>query len=461
MCGSIDVLIVEDDRALGEQLKWLLRGEHDVQVATSRRDAMDILRGGKIHVAIVDLGLPPYPESPTDGLALIREALQADKFLKVIVMTAHGDQATAREAMALGAYDFLVKPVEEGLLLTLIKRAYYRRELEVGFVESQRLDLPVPILVSSPAMEEVIKKARAVAPLPVSCIIYGETGTGKELVARLIHALSPRRNRPWVVVDCTSIPVSLGESELFGAEKGSYTGATERREGRIRQAEGGTLLLDEVGELSLELQSKLLRFLETKQYTPIGGRTVEADARVLAATNRVLPEEVKRGRFRPDLYHRLNQVAIRVPPLRERPAEILPLARHLLALLGHEFRMRVPALTPEAERALQRYDFPGNVRELKNILSRAMILSRGGPIGPEELGVVGPAGTSEGGTREWPLPVDPGFDLPRARAHLEETWVRSALARHAGKVAQAAAELGVPRSTLYDLMHRHRLKPEE
>lgn len=461
MCGSISVLIVEDDRALGEQLRWLLMGEHEVQVATSRRDAMDVLREGKIHVAIVDLGLPPYPESPAEGLALIREALQADKFLKVIVMTAYGDQATAREAMALGAYDFLVKPVEEGLLLTLIKRAYYRRELEVGFVEGQRLHLPVPILVSSPAMEEVIKKARSVAPLPVSCIIYGETGTGKELVARLIHALSPRRNRPWVVVDCTSIPVSLGESELFGAEKGSYTGATERREGRIRQAEGGTLLLDEVGELSLELQSKLLRFLETKQYTPIGGRTVEADARVLAATNRFLPEEVKRGRFRPDLYHRLNQVAIRVPPLRERPAEILPLARHLLALLGHEFRMRVPALTQEAEKALQRYDFPGNVRELKNILSRAMILSRGGPIGPEELGVVGPAGTLEGGTREWSLPVDPGYDLPRARAHLEETWVRSALARHAGKVAQAAADLAVPRSTLYDLMHRHRLKPEE
>lgn len=461
MCGSINVLIVEDDRALGEQLRWLLMGEHEVQVATSRRDAMDVLRGGKIHVAIVDLGLPPYPESPTEGLALIREVLQADKFLKVIVMTAYGDQATAREAMALGAYDFLVKPVEEGLLLTLIKRAYYRRELEVGFVESQRLDLPVPILVSSPAMEEVIKKARSVAPLPVSCIIYGETGTGKELVARLIHALSPRRNRPWVVVDCTSIPVSLGESELFGAEKGSYTGATERREGRIRQAEGGTLLLDEVGELSLELQSKLLRFLETKQYTPIGGRTVEADARVLAATNRLLPEEVKRGRFRPDLYHRLNQVAIRVPPLRERPAEIVPLARHLLALLGHEFRMRVPALTQEAEKALQRYDFPGNVRELKNILSRAMILSRGGPIGPEELGVAGPAGTWEGGTTEWSLPVDPGYDLPRARAHLEETWVRSALARHAGKVAQAAADLAVPRSTLYDLMHRHRLKPEE
>ncbi len=460
MSGSISVLIVEDDRALGEQLKWLLRGEHHVQVATSRRGAVDILQGGKIHVAIVDLGLPPYPEDPTEGLALIKEALQVDRFLKVIVMTAHGDQATAREAMALGAYDFLVKPVEEALLLTLIKRAYYRRELEAGFIEGQRLDLPVPIVVSSPAMEQVIKEARAVAPLPVSCVIHGETGTGKELVARLIHALSPRRNRPWVVVDCTSIPVSLGESELFGAEKGSYTGATERREGRIRQAEGGTLLLDEVGELSLELQSKLLRFLETKQYTPVGGRTMEADARVLAATNRVLPEEVKRGRFRADLYHRLNQVEIRVPPLRERPSDILPLARHILTLLGHEFRMRVPVLTQEAQEALERYDFPGNVRELKNILSRAMILSRGGPIGLEELGLAGPGVTLQEDKGRWPLPVDPGFDLPRARAHLEETWVRCALARHAGKVAQAAAELGVPRSTLYDLMRRHRINPE-
>jgi DNA-binding NtrC family response regulator len=460
MSGLINVLIVEDDEALAAQLGWLLKKEHEVQVASSRKEAMGLLRRGGIHVALVDLGLPPYPEKPVEGLALIQEAMQADQFLKVIVMTAHGERATAGEAMALGAYDFLVKPVHEDLLLTLIKRAFYRRELETGFVHAQRSDLPVPMVTASPAMEEVIKQARAVAPLPVSCIICGETGTGKELVARLIHALSPRRNRPWVVVDCTSIPVSLGESELFGAEKGSYTGATERREGRIRQAEGGTLLLDEVGELSLELQSKLLRFLETKQYTPIGGRTMEADARVLAATNRVLSEEVKRGRFRLDLYHRLNQVEIRIPPLRERPEDILPLARHFLVRLGHEFRMRVPVLTQEGERALLEYTFPGNVRELKNLLSRAMILSRGGPIGPQELGLRPQEGPLETGIGPEAFPVAPGFDLAEARAALERQWLQAALGRHKGRISAAAQDLGVPRTTLYDLMRRHGMRAD-
>lgn len=460
MSGWIRVLIVEDDRSLALQLQWLLRQDQEIFLACSRAEALGILEKEKLHVMLLDLGLPPHPEDPSEGLSLLQEALEISPLLKVIVMTAHGDQATAREALSRGAYDFLVKPVREELLVTLIKRAFFRRELEEHFFETHKEDLPLPMVVSSPAMKEVIDQVRAVATLPVSCLIYGETGTGKELLARLLHHWSGRSKNPLVVVDCTSIPISIAESELFGAEKGAYTGASARREGRIAQAQGGSLLLDEVGELSLELQSKLLRFLETREFTPVGGRTRQADVRVLGATNRDLREEVKRGRFRLDLFHRLCQVEIRVPPLRERPEEIPFLARHLLAMLGHEFRVKLPELTPEAIQALSAYPFPGNVRELRNMLSRALVLSRGRPITPSDLGL-GDSSQEVGESRQPAFPVAQGYDLPRARFCLEEAWLRCALQRHQGKVAAAAQDLGVPRTTLYDLMRRHGIKVEE
>ncbi len=461
MSGWIRVLVVEDDRSLAVQLQWLLRQDQEVFLACTTQEASDILEKERPHVMLLDLGLPPHPEDPSTGLAFLQETLGRDPLLKVIVMTAHGDQATAREALSRGAYDFLVKPVREELLVTLIKRAFFRRELEEHFVETRHEDLPLPMVVSSEAMKEVIDQVRAVAPLPVSCLIYGETGTGKELLARLLHHWSGRSKNPLVVVDCTSIPVSIAESELFGAEKGAYTGASARREGRIAQAQRGTILLDEVGELSLELQSKLLRFLETHEFTPVGGKTTKADVRVLAATNRDLREEVKRGKFRLDLFHRLCQVEIRVPPLRERPQEIPALARHIMATLGHEFRVKLPEITPEAIQALLNYTFPGNVRELRNMLSRALVLSRGRPITPSDLGLSDPFEAPAETKDASPFPVAPGYDLPRARSFLEETWLRSALQRHQGKVAAAAQDLGVPRTSLYDLMRRHGMKVEE
>ncbi len=461
MSGWIRVLIVEDDRSLALQLQWLLRQDHEIFLASSRSQALGILERENPHVMLLDLGLPPRPEDPSEGLALLREALEMAPLLKVIVMTAHGEQATAREALSRGAYDFLVKPVREQLLVTLVKRAFFRRELEEHFFETRKEDLPLPMVVSSAAMKEVIDQVRAVAPLPVSCLIQGETGTGKELLARLLHHWSGRSASPMVVVDCTSIPVSIAESELFGAEKGAYTGAVARKEGRVAQAQGGSLLLDEVGELSLELQSKLLRFLETREFTPVGGRTRQADVRVLAATNRDLREEVKRGRFRLDLFHRLCQVEIRVPPLRQRPEEIPALARHLLASLGHEFRVKLPQLTPEAIQSLSTYPFPGNVRELRNMLSRALVLSRGRPITPSDLGLAHTYGEPSDTKGESPaFPVAPGYDLPRARSYLEETWLRCALERNQGKVAAAAQDLGVPRTSLYDLMRKHGIKAD-
>lgn len=461
MSGWMRVLIVEDDRFLAQQLGWFLKDECEVVIALSPEEAKERIKEGDIHVVILDLGLPPMPEEPSVGLGLLEELLGKDPLIKVIVMTAHTDQETAKRALSLGAYDFLSKPVQEELLLTLIKRAFFRREMEEKFFEVQDEGLPVPMVVASAQMREVVNQAVSIASLPVTCLIYGETGTGKELIAKLIHEMSPRRRRPMVVVDCASIPASLAESELFGAEKGAYTGADARREGRIAQAEGGTLLLDEVGELPLELQAKLLRFLETHQFTPVGGRTKEANVRVLAATNRDLREEVKRGRFRLDLYHRLCQVEIEVPPLRERPEDIVPTALHFLLSISREFRMRPPELTEEAKKALLSYGFPGNVRELKNMMAKALVLSRGRPIGPRELGLGESPSQEEEEEERWEVPVAVGFDLPRARFSLEEKWIRSALERHGGKMAQAAADLGIPRTTLYDLMRRHRVKVPE
>lgn len=461
MSGWVRVLIVEDDRFLAQQLGWFLKEECEVQIALSPEEAREKIKEANIDVVILDLGLPPKPEEPSVGLGLLEEILKHDPLIKVLVMTAHTDQDTAKRALSLGAYDFLSKPVQEGLLLTLMKRAFFRKEMEAKFFEGREEALPVPMVVVSEKMREVIDQAMSIAQLPVTCLISGETGTGKELVARLIHEMSPRRWRPMVIVDCASIPASLAESELFGAEKGAYTGADSRREGRVAQAEGGTLLLDEVGELPLELQAKLLRFLETHQFTPVGGRIKEANVRVLAATNRDLREEVKRGRFRLDLFHRICQVEISIPPLRERKEDIVPTALHFLISVSREFRMRPPELTEEAKEALLRYSFPGNVRELKNMMAKALVLSRGRPIRPGDLGLEDEIPKDEEGEEKWAVPVAIGFDLPRAKLSLEEKWIRSALQRHGGKMAAAAADLGIPRTTLYDLMRRHRIKVPE
>ena len=454
MSGLASILLVEDDSSLAQQLKWFLKKSYQVELASTREEAINSLGRKEYYVMLLDLGLPPHPENPTVGLNLLQEAVKQYPSLKVIVLTAHGDQQTAREALFLGAYDFLVKPVNENLLDTLINRAFYRRELETEFLEGQKYDLPIPMVVVADKMQEVIQIAREIAALPVSCILLGETGTGKELVAQILHYFSPRRNKPLVVVECSSIPITLGEAELFGTEKGSYTGSIARREGRIKQAEEGTLFLDEVGELSLELQSKLLRFLETREYTPIGGKTCKADVRIIAATNRNLTEEVARGRFRLDLYHRLCQVEIAIPPLRERRDEIIPLAKYFLSKIGHEFRMSPPPLTVQAENALLNYPFPGNVRELKNMLSRAMILSKGRPLGSKELGI----GEPEESESKMIPDLKPGFNLPEARNTLERKWIEEALRRHLGKISLAASDLNIPRPTLYDLMKKQGIK---
>jgi len=457
MSGLPKILIVEDDISLANQLKWRLKNEYQVNLATTSEEARNRLEKEDYSIVLLDLGLPPYPENPIEGLKLLPEIIKQYPTLQVIVLTAHSDREIAWEALSRGAYDFLNKPVEEHLLHLLIKRALVKKKLEAEFWEEKKHDLPIPMVVASEKTKIIIRTAQEIASLPVSCLIFGETGTGKELIAQIIHYSSPRKNKPLVVVECSSIPITLGEAELFGAQKGAYTGASERREGRIRQAEEGTLFLDEIGELTWEMQAKLLRFLETHEYTPIGGKTTRADVRVIAATNRNLPEEVKRGKFRLDLYHRLCQVEISIPPLRERKEEVIPLSHYFLGKLSREFRLPLPQLTSEAENALLNYSFPGNIRELKNMLSRALIISKGAPITPQELGL----GEGNKDHHEITPGIKPGFNLIRAKNYLEKYWIEEALKRNEGKITAAASDLGIPRPTLYDLMKKHGIKIEE
>ncbi len=441
---------MEDDIPLAQQWRRFLQGEFTVEVASTREEALSHLEKGEIALMLLDLGLPPSSDTPQVGLELLREITEKDPLLKVIVITAHGQDEVAHTALSFGAYDFLVKPVNEEMLLTLLRRATWRWGLEREWLSSREEDLPVPMVVASEAMRRVVDEVRRIAPLEVNVLIMGESGTGKELIAQLLHRWSRRQGRPFVAVDCAAIPVTLGEAELFGAERGAYTGAVKRMEGKVAQAEGGTLFLDEMGELSWELQAKLLRFLETKEYSPLGGKARKGDVRVIAATNRNLEEEVRRGKFRLDLFYRMNQLTVTVPPLRERRDDILPLARHFINQLSREFGLPPSSLSPDAEEAILHYPFPGNVRELRNMISRALLLAGGGTITPQHLGL----GVSEGtGDVGFSTP-GPGYDLPRARRTLEERWIKEALKRHGGKIAPAAKDLGIPRTTLYDLIKK-------
>ncbi|WP_461833712.1 sigma-54-dependent transcriptional regulator [Desulfothermus sp.] len=447
------VIVVEDDEVMARHLKFLLKEKYEVKIAQNEEKAVKIAQSLSPLIILLDLALPPFPESPEVGLKLLSKFLEINPLNKVIVLTGHDTPENAKEALSKGAYDFLSKPVEETTLFTLIQRALYRQNLEKDYLEESKLiHLPIPIIAESPKMRALIRQVEKLAPLNVTCLIQGESGTGKEVIAKLIHALSDRANKPFLAVDCAAIPINLGEAELFGAEKGAYTGAVKKIVGKIAQAEGGTLFLDEIGEISIEMQAKLLRFLETKEYTPLGGKLHKADVRIVAATNRDLNKEVERGKFRLDLYYRLNQVNLIIPPLRERKQDIIPLAKYFLKQLSKEFGLKyIPVLSKEAEDALLRYSYPGNVRELKHVISRALILAEGKEIRLIHLGLDDTKSLSH-------IPVMEGYDLPKARAELDKLWLKTALKRNKGQISGAAKDLNIPRSTLYDLLKKYNIK---
>ena len=364
------LLIVEDDESICTQLKYALRDDYTLSFAEDRARAMTIFHEEHPPIVSLDLGLPPRPETADEGLKTLDEILRAAPLTKVIIVTGNADRENALRALELGAFDYHVKPVDLAQFKVVLQRAAYLRDLEAESRARAEHAEPTTrfedILGSTPCMQEIFASVRRVARTDATVLIEGESGTGKELIARAVHANSPRKHRAFVPINCGAIPESLLESELFGHEKGAYTGAHIQRPGKIETAAGGTLFLDEIAEMSLPLQVKVLRFLQEREIERIGGReSIKVDTRVIAATNKAVKAEIQAGRFREDLYYRLSVVEIEVPPLRERGEDIALLANAFLRRNCQEYR-RTMCFSEAARAAMARYAWPGNIRELEN-----------------------------------------------------------------------------------------------
>ena len=443
------ILLVEDDAGLQKQMQWSL-SDYEVLPANNRASALTIFRRETPRVVILDLGLPPVPDEATEGLAVLEEILTQQPATKVIVASGQ-DRANAIRAIGLGAYDFFPKPIDPDVLLLMIGRAFHLLELEDENRKLQRSSSRSPldgVIASSPQMLEVCRLVERVAPANVSVLLLGESGTGKELLARALHTLNLRSAKKFVAINCAAIPENLLESELFGYERGAFTGAAKQTPGMIKHAHGGTLFLDEIADMPLPLQAKLLRFLQERTIVRLGGReSIDVDTRLVSATNQDLAQAISQGRFREDLYYRLGEISIKLPPLREREGDAVLIAK---ATLDRLRQSGTPAkmLTEDAVRAVSSYAWPGNVRELESCVKRATILTEGQFLTAEALGL-----TSSDERQSFPT-------LRQAKAKVEIDIIRRALALSNDNVSEAAKLLGVSRPTLYDLMQTHDLRLE-
>ena len=440
------LLIVDDDEDIRTQMKWALGNEYDLLTAGDRAGALAAFTADRPTVTLLDLGLPPRPNEPEEGLAALSAVLALDPLAKVIVVSGQSDKQNALRAVGAGAYDFLCKPVDVDELTLLLQRCVYVAELEQEYRAMQysaRADVFEGMLGASPQMQAVFDFIRKVAPTSAPVLILGESGAGKEMVAQALHRRSPQGSGPFVAINCNSIPENLLESELFGYEKGAFTGANTQRKGHIETAAGGTLFLDEIGELPAAVQVKLLRFLQEKCFQRVGGRQeIQSGARVLAATNRNLGECVANGSFREDLYFRLAVLVVKAPPLRERGDDIVLMAKAFLHSYGVEHAKPGLTFAPDALRALSLHRWPGNVRELQNRVRRAVIMADGKRVTARDLELTDT------------LNALPPQTLKEARESVEREMVQDALRRHKGKITSAALELGISRPTLYELMEK-------
>jgi two-component system NtrC family response regulator len=444
------LLVVEDDPGLQSQLRWSLDG-FKVVLASDRETALAELTRHKPAVVTLDLGLPPDADGASEGLATLENILDMAPETKVIVVSGNDDRENAVRAVGMGAYDFYQKPVDSEILRLIVERAFHVHQLES---ENRRLQMrPVSsplagLIAGSPQMLKVCRTVEKVAPTDVTALLLGESGTGKELIARALHDLSPRAKGAFVAINCAAIPDTLLESELFGYEKGAFTGAAKQTRGKIEYADGGTLFLDEVGDLPMTLQVKLLRFLQERIIERLGGRQeIPVDVRVVCATHQDLPALVQEGKFREDLYYRISEITIRIPPLRERDGDALLLARTFLDKFNEEHRRNLRGFTPDAVSAIESYAWPGNVRELENKVKRAVIMADGNRITAEELELTAPADAAE-----------QSLLLREVREAAERTALQRSLSLYHGNVSQAAEALGVSRPTMYDLMNKYGLK---
>jgi two-component system NtrC family response regulator len=442
------LLIVEDDAGLQSQLRWSFEN-FEVAVAVDRESALAELRRFEPAVVTLDLGLPPDPGGVSEGFATLREMLALVPSTKVIVVTGHDDRQNAVKAIGLGAYDFYEKPIDPDILGLVVERAANVRYLEE---ENRKLSASVSsspfkqLIASSPEMLGVCRTVEKLGPTDVSTLVLGESGTGKEVLVRILHSLSTRADKRLVAINCAAIPEALLESELFGYEKGAFTGAVKTTLGKIETANGGILFLDEVGDLPMSLQAKLLRFLQERVIERVGGRReIQVDVRVVCATHQDPRALIEEGKFREDLYYRINEATIQVPPLRERGGDAVLLARAFLTRFAREQQRPIRDFTHQALEIIDHYHWPGNVRELENRVKRAVIMADGTEITPVDLELESVQVESQ------------PFSLREVREIAERRAIQRALGYTDNNVSRTAELLGVTRPTLYNLMKKHNL----
>lgn len=447
--GKNKLLVVEDDAGLQKQLRWSLDA-YEVVVANDRESAMAQLRRHQPAVATMDLGLPPDPDGASEGLALLQQILAASPDTKVIILSGNQERAHALKAIAMGAYDFHQKPLDADTLALVIARAFYLHAIQQ---ENRRMlqiqsDSPLSGIISrDPGMLKVCRSVEKVAPSSATVMLLGDSGSGKELIARGLHNLSARQDKRFVAINCAAIPEHLLESELFGYEKGAFTGAQRQTLGKLELAHGGTFFLDEIGDMALALQAKLLRFLQERVIERVGGRSeISIDVRIVCATHQNLKALADSGRFREDLFYRLSEIVLMIPPLRERVGDSALLAHHFKNKFCASESRSVLNFSPEALAVIESYGWPGNVREMENCIRRAVIMADGPQITAADLGL--PDSVAE----------EESVNLRQARDAAEYRVMVKALARVDGNIVKAAELLGISRPTLYDLMNHHGLK---
>lgn len=444
------LLIVEDDPSLQKQLRWAF-DQYETLTADDRESALAQVRRHLPPVVTMDLGLPPDADSVSEGFKLIEEILSNAPETKIIVLTGQNDRANALRAVGLGAYDFFAKPFEVEMLGLTIERAYRLYDLQQ---ENRRLqmmqqpDVMAGLITRDPEVLRVCRTVEKVAASSATVLVLGESGTGKELIARGVHSASARSGERFVAINCAAIPDNLLESELFGYEKGAFTGATKTTPGKIEAAHRGTLMLDEIGDLPHTLQAKLLRFLQERVIERLGGRQeIPIDVRIVCATHQDLGALIKDGRFREDLYYRLAEIVIKIPPLRDRQGDAALLAHAFVRQFAEQHKRSAMTLREDALRAIAAHSWPGNVRELENCIKRAVIMADGNQITAEDIGLGQPRNDDSA-----------SLDLRQVREEAEKRVIISALGRVDGNVLKAAEMLGISRPTLYDFMHRFGLK---
>lgn len=450
---KLKLLIVEDDPGLQSQMRWALADRHDVFVAGERMEALDIVAKELPSMVILDLGLRPDPDGASEGLATLQATLEARPDTKVIIASGNEERENAVRAISIGVYDFCAKPVDIEILSLIIERAWHVYRLEAENRQLQKTGASSPfgtIISEDPEVHRACRTIEKVAATDITVLVTGESGTGKELLARALHDTSARAGNTFVAINCAAIPETLLESELFGFEKGAFTGAAKQTIGKIEMADQGTLFLDEIGDLPRSLQAKLLRYLQDRVVERLGGRRqIPVDVRIVCATNQDLEAMMAESTFREDLYYRVNEIHVHIPPLRDRQGDVVLLAHYFLDRFNVQYKKSIRGFSPSAIVALGSHRWPGNVRQLENLVKKAVIMTEGKTIRPEDLDI---GGAADSGAM---------LTLKEVRDRAERRHVQEVLAATDGNVSKTAKLLGVSRPTLYDLLQNFKLQMDE